>query len=173
MTSFFLVNALINYFFNGYSRSLSLTGQILEYQPFCYFLAYTTYHTFLAMFFWMNAMTINNTYKLTNLKAYKQQMSSNMFLLIILYGQGVPFLLTIIIALIDNYGSCDGSIILPNIAIHNCFIGSSNTNEFLQSPKFFYYYMIVLILVIINIICFIYTTVAFLTKNHVESQSIK
>jgi len=169
----FLVNAVIYYFFNGYSysRSLSLTVQDLN-QPICYFLAYTTYLTFLAMFFWMNAMTINITYKLTKLEAHKQGMSSNKFLLIILYGQGIPILLTIILALIDRYGACNGSIILPNIAKYNCFIGTDDTVPFLQSPKFLYFFLIVLILVIINIICFFHTGV-FLTKQHAEAKSIK
>ena len=168
----FLVNAVIYYFFNGYSysRSLSLTVQDLEYQPICYFLAYATYLTFLAMFFWMNAMTINITYKFTKLK--QQQMSSKKFLLIILYGQGIPILLTIILALIDSYGACDGSIILPNIAKYNCFIGTDDTVSFLQSPKFLYFFLIVLILVIINIVCFIHTGV-FLTKQHADAKSIK
>ena len=168
----FLVNALINYFFTGYSRSLSLTGQVLTHQPICYFLAYTNYLTFLAMFFWMNAMTITITYKLTKIKAHKQQMSSKKFLLIILYGQGIPILLTIILALIDSYGACDGSIILPNIAKYNCFIGTNDNESFLQSPKFLYFYLIVLIIVIINIICFIHTGI-FLTKQHAETKSIK
>ena len=167
----FLTNALINYFFNGYNSSLSLTVQDLEYQPICYFLAYTKYLTFLAMFFWMNAMTINITYKLTKVEAHKQKMSSKKFLLIILYGQGIPIVLTIILSLIDNYSACDGSII-PNIAKHNCFIGTDDTEKFLQSPKFYYYYLLVLILIIINIICFIHTGI-FLTKQHAEAKSIK
>ena len=124
------------------------------------------------MFFWMNAMTINITYKLTKLEAHKQQMSSKRFLLIILYGQGIPILLTIILALIDSYGACDGSIILPNIAKYNCFIGTNDNESFLQSPKFLYFYLIVLIIVIINIICFIHTGI-FLTKQHAEAKSIK
>merc|ERR1719282_2222921 len=118
-------------------------------------------------------MTINITYKLTKLEAHKKQMSSKKFLFIILYGQGIPILLTIILALIDNYGACDGGIILPNIAKYNCFIGANDTNRlFLQTPKFLYFYLIVLILVIINIICFIHTGV-FLTKQHADAKSIK
>ena len=162
----FLVNVCLNYFFNGIIQLLPLTSGDHSLSPLCYFLGYVTHHTFVSFFLWMNAMAITISRKLTQMRLPSSNSQSNKFFLIFLYAQGLPALLSLTIAVIDTTASCDGSVILPNMAKYNCFLSSNDSlDEFkILSPIVLYYYLIILLIVICNIACFIYTG-AFLTSH--------
>ena len=170
----FLVNVTLNFLANGISRSLQfIEYDFLNTSP-CIFLAYFTHYTFISFFMWMNAMAINMTRKFKNMMENSSGRATNKKLfLIVLYTQGLPALLSIIIAILDNHGDCSkdkDDLILPNIARHNCFLKTQYyKNDLkdipehkhfwikLRSAEFLYYYMIVLIIVLVNIVCFLIT----------------
>lgn len=162
----FLCNVLICYFFLGVHYCLDLKeNRDFINTPFCKFLGYITQHTFIAFFFWMNAMAINITKKFSNiLVASREGKQRKALALNILYAQGVPLLISLVTALLDTYGSCDS--ILPNMGKYNCFVGAEfNPNTlFIFTPEFVYFYLIISIIVVINLICFIITAY-FLTAH--------
>ena len=155
----FLCNVFICYLFLGINYSLDLKKN-KDYigTIFCKFLGYITQHTFIAFFFWTNAMAINITKKFSNILVSSNEGSQKKALLLnMLYAQGLPLLITLLTALIDAYGSC-GSI-LPNMGRYTCFLGAEyNPNiMFILTPEFIYFYLIISIIVISNLICFLVT----------------
>ena len=76
-----------------------------------------------------------------------------------LYAQGIPILISVFVFLMDNLEPED--ILLPNMGIYNCFVGSEFSKEksFFQTSQFLYYYLIVIVLISFNIICFLVTAI--------------
>ena len=74
-----------------------------------------------------------------------------------LYAQGVPLLISLVTAIIDNYGSCD--YISPNMGRYTCFLGAEFSPDalFIFTPVFIYNYLIISIIMVSNLICFIKT----------------
>ena len=169
----FLINVTLNFVSNGINRVLPFIENSFLNTPLCIFLAYFTHYTFISFFMWMNAMAINMTYSFKSLKKPRGTVSKVKMFLIVLYTQGLPALLSIVIALLDNHGDCSrdkDDLILPNIARHNCFLKTQYYNNELKdipehrhfwiklrSAEFLYFYMIVMIIVIFNTVCFIIT----------------
>eukprot|EP00090_Calanus_glacialis_P002050 TRINITY_DN11541_c0_g1_i1.p1 TRINITY_DN11541_c0_g1~~TRINITY_DN11541_c0_g1_i1.p1 ORF type:complete len:543 (+),score=121.00 TRINITY_DN11541_c0_g1_i1:168-1796(+) len=155
----FLCNVFVCYLFLGIHYSLDLKGN-KDYldTPFCKFLGYITQHSFIAFFFWTNAMAINITKKFSNILVSSNDGSQKKALILnMLYAQGVPLLITLVTALIDTYGSCDS--ILPNMGRYTCFLGAEfNPNiMFIFTPEFVYFYLIISVIMISNLICFLIT----------------
>ena len=169
----FLINVTLNFVSNGINRVLPFIENSFLNTPLCIFLAYFTHYTFISFFMWMNAMAINMTYSFKSLKKPRGTVSKVKMFLIVLYTQGLPALLGIVIAVLDNHGDCSrdkDDLILPNIARHNCFLKTQYYNNELKdipehqhfwiklrSAEFLYFYMIVMIIVIFNTVCFIIT----------------
>jgi len=76
-----------------------------------------------------------------------------------LYAQGIPILISVFVFLMDNLRPND--ILLPNMGIVECFVGSEFSLEktFFQTSQFLYYYLIVIVLISFNIICFLVTAI--------------
>lgn len=162
----FLINVFINYFFNGIHYYLD-TQESKYYlnTPFCVFLGYITHHSFISFFFWMNAMAVNIAYKFSNLLTTHMEENHDINLILtIIYAQGLPLVITFVIAIVDKFGSCNS--ILPNMGLYSCFIGSQfdPDESFLETSNFYYYYLIVMVIVICNTLCF-FITGYFLTIN--------
>jgi len=170
----FLVNVLICYFFLGIHHTLDITysqGELLN-TPFCTALGYIIQHTFIAFFFWNNAMAIDITWKFSRILKFSDAKSNSGIFYNILYAQGVPALITLFTALMDLYGSCDG--ILPNMGQFTCFLGSEydSTVPFVRLPEFVYYYSIVTLIMTVNAICFLITGF-YLTSHWVTVRSMQ
>ena len=142
--------------------------------------------------FWINAMAANIFFKFTSMKSSSADNEKVKFIFytlysqvgflylykftflfswLILYHQGVPFLLCILIGLMDRFGSCD--LLLPNMGVAQCFLGSpwgeqweaSYSNEtnslqwsvFFSSPEFLYFHSILMVLQASNIFFFLLT----------------
>jgi len=158
----FLINAFICYLVLGITNFQDFSpgdSSILERPP-CVILGYIIHHTFLAFFFWMTAMAFNIAKSLSTLQLVRNQKSSwKSFLVYFLYAQGIPILISVFVFLMDNLQPED--IILPNMGIYNCFVGSEFSDEksFFQTSQFLYYYLIVIVLISFNIICFLVTAI--------------
>jgi len=168
LTVAFLCNVFICYLFIGIQHCLDLRIH-KDYlgTPFCRILGYIVQHTFIAFFFWTNAMAINIVQKFSNILVSTDASNEKRFLLLnTAYAQGFPFLITLITALMDNYASC--SYILPNMGRYSCFLGSEfNPNAlFIELPEFLYFYLIIIIIMIINIFCFIFMGYFLFTHWH-------
>ena len=74
-----------------------------------------------------------------------------------LYAQGLPVVLTIVTALMDEVGPCEAT--RPNMGVVKCFVQSKYEPElsFTQSAQFLYHYLIVATLITVNISCFLLT----------------
>lgn len=152
----FLGNVFICYFFLGINHTLTITyneGELLN-TPFCIFLGYIIQHTFIAFFFWTNAMAIDITWKFSRILSFSDDHSNKRIIYNIIYAQGFPAMITLVTMLMDFYGSCDS--ILPNMGQFTCFLGSEYdpTVPFAKLPEFVYYYSIVTVIMVVNVICF-------------------
>ena len=80
----------------------------------CIFLGYMIQHTFIAFFFWTNAMAVNVTRRFSNILQTSQEPETRAMLIgNIVYTQGLPIIISIITALVDSFASCDS--IIPNM----------------------------------------------------------
>jgi len=159
----FLMNVCLNFLLNGIKRCLDFVyGEEILLTPICYFLGYSIHHTFISFFIWMNVMAINFTYKFSNVmrrpSSSIDHTKRNIFLTC-LYGQGIPALITLVIALLDTTGDC--SEVLPNIARHDCFPSSGLYGQtslpFHRTSQFLYFYLVIIVIILINMACFLIT----------------
>merc|ERR1719458_672558 len=90
------------------------------------------------------------------------------------YSQGVPLLVTIATAAMDNFGSCGST--LPNIGRYSCFLGNYpelfEEIGFFASSEFLYFYVFILLIIIVNSICF-FITGYFLIGHWTEVKTIR
>ena len=164
----FLINVGTNYLCNIITRARQLAMAESDFQssPFCTVLGYITHNTFISFFLWMNVMALNLTYTFSNvLKRGSNntvQLSKKPFLLFLLYAQFLPIIISLVIAAIDSYGSCD--LTLPNMGRYSCFVGSPPWNEagwvFTETSQFLYFYLFVLIILLVNVVCCIITGIS-------------
>ena len=150
----FLSNITIFYFFNGLDYILLEHKMSFLNSALCICLAYIKHHTFIAFFMWINIMSLNITYKFSNVLTSKYEGS---ILFSFFYAQGIPFIISSVVALIDNSAPCNS--VLPNMGRFSCFVdsGFNPSLSFTETATFYYFYLIILIIVIINIFCFIIT----------------
>jgi len=177
LTIGFLINAFISYFILGITYSLSVYDEYsLIGTTWCKVLGYIIHHTLIAFFFWTSAMAFNiaRTFSSVQLIRNKKPSVKTIFGHT-LYAQGLPTLLTIVTALLDEAGPCD--ITRPNMGTFKCFLGTEYgaVDSFFKSASFLYFYLIVGILIIVNIICFLITGISLClhwrNMTHVNSSS--
>ena len=182
----FLVNVTINFILNGVNRCLDLHPEADHYGTWsCKFLGYLSHYTFISFFMWMNAMAINMTNKFRKMRKPEKPSALKVFL-VCLYCQGLPALLSMTIAIIDETADCvedrykGDKVRLPNMGRLNCFLHTpqyyGDEKEFfhqrLHTAEFLYYYMIVAIIVVINTICFFITGFS-LWRHFKDVQSVR
>jgi len=171
LTLGFLFNVCIAYFFTGVHHSLYFynpQGDLYLGSSFCVFLGYIIQHTWIAFFFWTNAMAINITRKFSNIMVSSQEPeTTGMLILNVLFAQGSPLMISIVTAFMDSYGDCGD--VLPHMGHYNCFPGGENDpNQSLETTsEFLYFYLIIIVSISINIICFLLT--AFFLTSHWRS----
>ena len=92
LTLGFLVNVFISYFCIGVRYSLQYsdpTGETYLQTSLCVFLGYAVQHSFIALFFWTNAMAINITRRFSNIVSLASQVESTSLLVLnVIYAQG-------------------------------------------------------------------------------------
>jgi len=164
----FLANITIFYFFNGIDFILTQNKMSFLTSEICISLAYIKHHTFVAFFFWMNIMAINIAYKFYHLLTSK---ADGNILYSIIYAQGLPLIISFVVALIDNFAPCDS--VLPNMGRFSCFVDSEfdASSSFTETATFYYFYLIILVIVIVNIFCF-FITGYILTNNWSSVQNM-
>ena len=113
-------------------------------------------------------MAINIAYKFYHLLTSK---ADGNILYSIIYAQGVPLIISFVVALIDNFAPCDS--VLPNMGRFSCFVDSEfdASSSFTETATFYYFYLIILIIVIVNIFCF-FITGYILTNNWSSVQNM-
>ena len=80
----------------------------------------------------------------------------------------MPLFLCVIVALIDNFGSCD--MVRPNMGVAQCFLGNPWGDQWAEnndtrgqwtalfaSPEFIYFYIVIIVLQVANILFFLLT----------------
>ena len=164
----FLINVSLNFLLNGINQVIPLSDYDVSITPGCFILAYLTHYTFISFFLWMNAMAVNVTYKFRDILQthnLEERSSSLVVTMILVYTQGIPAVISIIIAIIDTTADCAGDTVLPNMARFNCFLATDHhyyddgdesvLNKFLHSSEFLYFYLIIFIIVMVNTVLFI------------------
>ena len=171
----FVVNNFAAYVCLAVSYILqSYKGVYLGSQNICVLVGYITLYTFTSFIFWINAMAANIFFKFSAFIPQTSEIDCATFLRYILYAQGFPLVLCIVVAAMDKFGSCD--FILPNMGVANCFLGSPWSSRwingsyddswisFFYSSEFIYFHSVLFVLQMANIIFFI-LTVYFLVKH--------
>ena len=165
MQTGFLVNIFLNFLSNGVLHILQIANEnFIDTGP-CLAFSYFTYYTFISFFLWMNVISVSITYTFKHIgKIHHRRTKLNMFLNV-LYAQGLPGVLSIMIAINDHVGDCSWDI-LPNMGTYNCFIKPANTLREdqsilmrLKSAEFLYYFLILIIVMAINSCCFLTTSI--------------
>jgi len=162
LTMGFLINAFISYFILSIHYSLTVYDEeALIGTTLCKVLGYIIHHTFIAFFFWTSAMAFNITKTFTKVQLIRSKKPSvSVFLGHICYAQGLPILITVTTALLDQVGPCD--ITRPNMGAFTCFVQTQygDVDSFFQSAQFLYFYLIVGLLIIVNMTCFLVTGIS-------------
>lgn len=119
-------------------------------------------------------MAMNMTYKFSDIFKEESKEHQKTLVAITAYSQGVPLLITIVTALVDNFGSCGST--LPNIGRYHCFVGSDPYTKgevsFFFSSEFLYFYMFLLLIIIVNSLCF-FITGYYLISHWTEVKTIR
>merc|ERR1712110_492894 len=165
LTIGFLLNIFLAFLATGihYSLNVGVNRDYLQ-TPLCKALGYIVQHTWISFFCWMSAMALNITYTFTQSFRHSNAMSKNQtkaVVLHILFGQGVPLLITLVTLVMDTQGS-SGKHVLPNMGEFACFVGEEfklEPGSFFKSPTFLYFYLPIMIAWVINIVCFIVTAI--------------
>ena len=164
LTIGFLLNIFLAFLATGIHYSLNVgTNRGYLGTPLCKTLGYIVQHTWISFFCWMSAMAINITYTFTQSFRHSNAMSNKQtkaVVLHVLFGQGVPLLVTLVTLVMDTQGS--DKQVLPNMGIYQCFVGEEfkeNPDSFFKSPAFLYFYLTIMVAWVINIVCFIVTAV--------------
>ena len=166
LTIGFLLNIFLAFLASGihYSLNVGVNRHYLDGKPLCTTLGYIVQHTWISFFCWMTAMALNITYTFAQSFRHSNAMSNKQtkaVVLHILFGQGVPLLITLITLVMDTQGS-SAKHVLPNMGEYTCFVGEEfkeQPGSFFKSPTFLYFYMPIMIVWVINIVCFIVTAV--------------
>ena len=93
----------------------------------------------------------------------------------VLYAQGIPALLCIITAIIDNSASPVeklGSLYYPEIGVYNCYLRGGNAEvkiSYFQSPIFIYQQSILILTIVINIILLTHVCYTACRTRHAEN----
>ena len=177
LTIGFLLNIFLAFLSTGIHYTLNV-GENKFYlgTTLCKTLGYIVQHTWISFFCWMSAMALNITYTFTQSFRHSNAMSNKQtkaVFLHILFGQGVPLVVTLVTLVMDTRGGDDQ--ILPNMGIYSCFVGEEfkeNPDSFLKSPVFLYFYLTIVIAWLINIVCFVVTAVH-LMSHWAKAKSMK
>ena len=125
----------------------------------CIFTGYAILYFFHAYFFWVNAMAVQIWFSFTNMIQINISEKSR-FLFLVLYSQGIPAILCILTAIIDNSASSQdklGSLYYPEIGVYSCYLRGGNAEvkiSYFQSPIFIYQQSILILTMVVNIILF-------------------
>ena len=164
LTIGFLLNIFLGFLSAGIHYSLNVgVNKFYLGTPLCKILGYVVQHTWISFFCWMSAMALNITYTFTQSFRHSNAMSKSQTKAVvfhILFGQGVPLLVTVVTLVMDTQGSDNQ--ILPNMGVYSCFVGEEfkeQPGSFFKSPVFLYFYLTIMIAWVINIVCFIVTAV--------------
>merc|ERR1712110_174304 len=177
LTIGFLLNIFLAFLSTGIHYTLNV-GENKFYlgTTLCKTLGYIVQHTWISFFCWMSAMALNITYTFTQSFRHSNAMSNKQtkaVFLHILFGQGVPLVVTLVTLVMDTRGGDDQ--ILPNMGIYSCFVGEEfkeKPGSFLKSPVFLYFYLTIVIAWLINIVCFVVTAVH-LMSHWAKAKSMK
>ena len=177
LTIGFLLNIFLAFLSTGIHYTLNV-GENKFYlgTTLCKTLGYIVQHTWISFFCWMSAMALNITYTFAQSFRHSNAMSNKQtkaVFLHILFGQGVPLVVTLVTLVMDTRGGDDQ--ILPNMGIYSCFVGEEfkeNPDSFLKSPVFLYFYLTIVIAWLINIVCFVVTAVH-LMSHWAKAKSMK
>jgi len=157
----------------------------------CVAAGYLTQYSFLAFFFWINAMALNIFLKFSMSKFKKSSRSEvKKFWWYFLYAQGLPLVICCITALVDHFGtksacgkidsempsviSENDTLSLPNMGTYNCFLGAghyASEGSYFAHPAFIYFQSFLIIIQILNIAFFVITVHNF-NKHWKESKGL-
>merc|ERR1712088_138325 len=165
LTIGFLLNIFLAFLSTGIHYTLNV-GENKFYlgTTLCKTLGYIVQHTWISFFCWMSAMALNITYTFTQSFRHSNAMSNKQtkaVFLHILFGQGVPLVVTLVTLVMDTQGNRDKHV-LPNMGEFACFVGEEfklEPGSFFKSPTFLYFYLPIMIAWVINIVCFIVTAI--------------
>eukprot|EP00092_Neocalanus_flemingeri_P083242 GFUD01104451.1.p1 GENE.GFUD01104451.1~~GFUD01104451.1.p1 ORF type:complete len:540 (-),score=97.41 GFUD01104451.1:263-1882(-) len=164
----FVFNNLIAYLcLSGNYLSRHANGLLLPNSLGCITVGYLTQYTFTSFMFWINAMAANIFLKFSSTLSSTSDNDRAKYILYTLYAQGMPLLLCIFTALMDEFGSCDW--ILPNMGKAHCFLGApwgaslslgtsfGQWETFFSTPEFLYFHSVLIALQVANVLFFLRT----------------
>ena len=112
----------IRYFYTLHSYLVQHTiDDFLVEFGLCESLGYLILYTFLAFMFWINAMAANIFFKFSSIMRSSSENFGVKFVLYLVYAQGAPLLLCLVVLLMDLKGPC--SMVRPNMGVAHCFLG--------------------------------------------------
>ena len=121
ITLSFVINNLVAYicligqYLGEYFESLATNSFA------CILTGYLILYTFTTFMFWINAMAANIFFKFSSIMSSSSENSGVKFVLYLIYAQGAPLLLCLIVFLMDMKGPC--SMVRPNMGVAHCFLG--------------------------------------------------
>ena len=121
ITLSFVINNLIAYicligqYLGEYFESLATNSFT------CILTGYLILYTFTTFMFWINAMAANIFFKFSSIMSSSSENSGVKFVLYLVYAQGAPLLLCLVVLLMDLKGPC--SMVRPNMGVAHCFLG--------------------------------------------------
>ena len=121
ITLSFVINNLIAYicligqYLGEYFESLATNSFT------CILTGYLILYTFTTFMFWINAMAANIFFKFSSIMRSSSENSGVKFVLYLVYAQGAPLLLCLVVLLMDLKGPC--SLVRPNMGVAHCFLG--------------------------------------------------
>ncbi|KRT83071.1 hypothetical protein AMK59_3860, partial [Oryctes borbonicus] len=131
-------------------------------RPACLFWAFTVYFTFLVAFFWLNVVAIN-MWKKTVVPTLFHKSDEFWYVLYFIYGYGGPLIFLTSSIITHNV---EGNHIKPGFGDGVCFLNA-------PLPLWSYFYGPIAVLVVMNLILFIWSTIALWRDLSEQSPRIK
>ena len=123
----------------------------------CLLSGYFILYFFHAYFLWINSMAIHIWMSFTNIISVTAS-DSKKFMIAMIYSQGLPVLLCILTAIIDNAPTAKTKAenpYYPEIGVYSCYLGSRyklvEGTSYFQTPIFIYQQSLLLVTIVINI----------------------
>jgi len=159
----YLTNILLHFIFLIIERLASLERETGG----CIALGYLTQYFNLAFFFSISAMAFFFFVNLRQLRPRSGSGSKKMLKRLLIYAQGMPLLICIITAIVDEvrkfkqYPGSDAHY-FPEMGLYSCYLGYENIGprpSYFTTPEFLYVQMYQLIILVTNLVMFVKTTV--------------
>ena len=105
----------------AYLGKRSNSSMLMRGTSGCIVIGYISLYTFTSFMMWINAMAANIFFKFSSIMRSSSENSGVKFVLYLVYAQGAPLLLCLVVLLMDLKGPC--SMVRPNMGVAHCFLG--------------------------------------------------